>query len=75
MKKILNLICSAAAALMISATAMAADMNLPPEQLVESVSVEVLEQIKKDPELSKADPMHVNRLVDENIRRIRILRP
>lgn len=67
MKKILNLICSAAAALMISGTAMAADMNLPPEQLVESVSVEVLEQIKKDPELSKADPMHVNRLVDENI--------
>lgn len=46
-EKILNLICSAAAALMISGTAMAADMNLPPEQLVESVSVEVLEQIKR----------------------------
>lgn len=65
--KILRVVTSCAAALAISFSAWAADPKLPPDQLVYEVSGEVLNAIKHDPALAKADPSHVNELVDKNI--------
>ncbi len=43
------------------------DTNLPPDQLVEKVSNNVLDEIRKDSALAQAEPAHVRLLVDEHI--------
>lgn len=67
MKVLFKFVISLAVAGVIHSGALAADAKLPPQELVEAVSTEVLNEIRKDPELAKADPTHVNQLVDKNI--------
>lgn len=67
MKKLTTLLFAGILSFAVNATALAADSSLPPDKLIYEVSTEVLDAIKKDPELAKADPMHVNQLVDHNI--------
>lgn len=43
------------------------DPSLAPDQLVEAVSNNVIDEIRKDPELAKAEPSHVRELVDKHI--------
>lgn len=67
MKKLVTLFLAFLISLGASFYATAADKNLPPDQLVFQVSNEVLDAIRKDPELAKADPVHINKLVDDSI--------
>lgn len=67
MNKLLRALAGCLLAGVVSVNAWAADPKLPPDQLIFQVSNEVLEAIKQDPALAKADPQHVNVLVDKNI--------
>lgn len=67
MKKIVVLFFTLFVGLILSFQSFAVDKNLPPDQLVLQVSNDVLDSIRKDPELAKANPAHINKLVDESI--------
>lgn len=63
-----KIICSAAFGLFaLTAQAAPVDAGLPPDQLIEKVSGNVLSEIQKDPALAQADAEHVRVLVDEHI--------
>lgn len=63
-----KIICSAAFGLFsLAAQAAPVDAGLPPDQLIEKVSGNVLSEIQKDPALAQADAEHVRVLVDEHI--------
>lgn len=67
MRKFLSVLLAFLLSISLVMPAYAAGSSLPPDKLVEQVSNEVLDAIKKDPALAKAEPQHVNKLVDEHI--------
>lgn len=63
-----RMLCVAGVALSVTfAHAEIVDPSLAPDQLVEAVSNNVIDEIRKDPELAKAEPSHVRVLVDKHI--------
>lgn len=67
MKKLVTLLFVFLVGMGASFLSYAVDKNLPPDQFVLQVSNDVLDAIRKDPELAKANPAHINKLIDERI--------